>query len=185
MLLHGHLHLLMQAEWVYYCGLCWCFPLKFSSWFLPIWRRFFRQGLQAALHHLRMGCVCSSWNLLVYLTGQTFFPVKKWVLKKKFIWIQPHFVWSSILFDWRNRLFSLEFFWSLILVVPDFMWISFFSALLQALFVLPFRFPVKKNTKKLKLKPIMPPIRGSWTVWSPSPDRSTFLRTSSKVHETP
>lgn len=119
------------------------FPLKFPSWFLPIWRRFFfRQGLQAALHHLRMGCVCSTWNLLVYLTGQTFFPVKKRVLKKTFIWIQPHFVSSSIFFDWRNRLFSLELLWSLILVVPEFMWCFFVSALLQALFVLPFRFPV-------------------------------------------
>ena len=72
LLLHGHLHLFKQAAWVYYCGLCWCFPLKFPSWFLPIWRRFFSPRAASRAASPADGLRLLHLNLLVYLTGHFF-----------------------------------------------------------------------------------------------------------------
>lgn len=147
-----------------YCGLCWCCPQKVPSSFLPTWRLFFRQGLQAALHHLRMGCVCSTWNLLVYLTGQTFFPVKKWVQKNLHL--------NSTAFCFIFNPFRLRkpavFFGASLVIHSCCPWIQVkilcFGADKKPSFLPSHFVSRKKCIIKLQQKPIIPPIRGSWTV---------------------
>ena len=88
------------------------------------------------------------------------FSCEKTGAKKTFIWTQPHFVSSSILFDWRNWLFSLEFFLVIDSCCP---WIHiifplfrrFYKRLLSSHFVS----RLNKNTNELQQKLIMPPMK--------------------------